>query len=128
MDISIYNVEKACSVPKRITIVNGFTGETLFDEEGKTFDIFAYGMKSSIANNILNAMQRKHGKKNNRTTEQDRREGAEFLGKLTQGYSENIEGVDGPYKSAFDMYMAEDWIAKQVLTFTNDESNYDPNA
>lgn len=128
MKIDKYNVQKACSVPKKLSLVDPFSGETLIDEDDKTLDIFVYGIKSSIARNAVKERDRKYGNIKKMTPEQQSKSGAEFLAALTQGFTENIENELGTYKSAVDMYMEQDWIAEQVQGFAMTLDNFDPNA
>ena len=134
MDISKLNVKKACGVPRRMSLVHPFSGETLIDEDGKTLDLFIYGIKSDVARNAVKDRDRKYGSVKKMTQEQQAQSGAEFLAALTQGFTENIEGESGPYKTgntyeaAVRMYLEQDWIAEQVQAFSMNIGNYDPNA
>ena len=128
MDISKLNVKKACGVPKRMSLVHPFSGETLIDEDGKTLDIFVYGIKSDVARNAVKARDRKYGSVKSMTHEQQAQSGAEFLAALTQGFTDNIESDNGLYKDAVTMYLEQDWIAEQVQAFSMNIGNYDPNA
>lgn len=127
MDISKLNVQKACDVPKRMSLYNPFTKETLLDDEGKTLDIFVYGIKSNVARNAKKERDRKYGSVKSLTKEQETQSGAEFLAALTQGYTDNIENADGPYKDALTMYLEQDWIAEEVLEYAYNIGNYNPN-
>ena len=128
MKVDKFNVQKACNVPKKLSLVDPFSGETIIDDDGKTLDIFVYGIKSSIARNAIKDRDRKYGNIKKMTPEQQSKSGAEFLAALTQGWSENIENDDGLYKSAIDMYVDQDWIAEQVQEFSMQLDNFDPNA
>ena len=128
MDISKLNVKKACGVPKRMSLVHPFSGETLIDEDGKTLDLFIYGIKSDVARNAVKDRDRKYGSVKKMTQEQQAQSGAEFLAALTQGFTDNIEGDNGQYKDAVTMYLEQDWIAEQVQEFSMNIGNYDPNA
>jgi len=128
MKIDKFNVQKACSVPKKLSLVDPFSRETLIDEEDRTLDIFVYGIKSSIARNAIKERDRKYGNIKKMTPEQQTKSGAEFLAALTQGFTENIEDDNGAYKSAVDMYIEQDWIAEQVQDFAMNLDNFDPNA
>ena len=128
MKVDKFNVQKACNIPKKLSLVDPFSGETIIDDDGKTLDIFVYGIKSSIARNAIKDRDRKYGNIKKMTPEQQSKSGAEFLAALTQGWSENIENDDGLYKSAIDMYVDQDWIAEQVQEFSMQLDNFDPNA
>ena len=128
MKVDKFNVQKACNVPKKLSLVDPFSGETIIDDEGNTLDLFIYGIKSSIARNAVKERDRKYGNIKKMTPEQQSKSGAEFLSALTQGFTENIENEDGPYKSAVDMYIEQDWIAEQVQDFAMKLDNFDPNA
>jgi hypothetical protein len=128
MKVDKFNVQKACNVPKKLSLVNPFSGETIIDDEGNTLDVFVYGIKSSIARNAVKDRDRKYGNIKKMTPEQQSKSGAEFLATLTQGWTENIENDNGAYKSAVDMYLEQDWIAEQVQDFAMKLDNFDPNA
>lgn len=128
MKVDKFNVQKACNVPKKLSLVDPFSGETIIDDDGKTLDLFVYGIKSSIARNAVKERDRKYGNIKKMTPEQQAKSGAEFLATLTQGWTENIENDDGAYKSAVDMYLEQDWIAEQVQDFAMKLDNFDPNA
>ena len=128
MKVDKFNVQKACNVPKKLSLVDPFSGETIIDDDGKTLDLFVYGIKSSIARNAVKERDRKYGNIKKMTPEQQAKSGAEFLATLTQGWTENIENDDGAYNSAVDMYLEQDWIAEQVQDFAMKLDNFDPNA
>lgn len=130
MKITKYNTRDASNVPGKLCLVDPFTDELLIDEDGKTVDIYIYGMQSDIARNARKTRDRKYGKVKNLTDDQASKSGAEFLADITQGWSGNLEDDDGPVTfnrdAAVSLYLDQDWIANQVLKFAADLSNYDP--
>ena len=76
--------------------------------------------------------EQKRKKSDEMTDEQSAKVGAEFLAKLTTGWSDNFEIGDEKLKFTFEnavkLYLAEDWIANQALNFVTNLRNYDPNA
>jgi len=124
MKISQFNTNTACNIPRVLSLRDPFTGEVLKDESGKTLDFWVYGAHSDQARNA--------SKNRDRQKDADNAEqvGAEFLASLTQGWSGNIEDDNGPiefsFKNAVNLYLNQDWIALQVLTFSQNLGNYDP--
>lgn len=130
MKITKYNTTDASNVPKKLSLRDPFTGETLVDDDGKTLDVWVYGVQSTFARNAMKERDRKYGKLDKLTDDQASQSGAEFLSAITQGWSDNIEDDSGKIafsrQAAIDLYKAQDWIARQVSTFAMDLSNYDP--
>jgi hypothetical protein len=125
MKLNEFNTTIASNVPRVLKLRDPFTNETLIDENGQTLDFYLYGMSSDIARNAMKEQSRK--KAEDREADEV---GAEFLARMTQGWSSNIEDDDGPiaysHKAAVDLYLTQDWIAKQVLGFISDLGNFDP--
>ena len=130
MKVNKFNTRKAASTPRKLSLRDPYTKETLIDEDGKTVDFFVYGMQSDKARNALKNRDRKYGKGRELSDEEAARSGAEFLAAITQGWSPNVEGEDGPipfsFEAAVDLYMEEDWIARQVQEFAMEIRNFDP--
>jgi len=157
MDITQYNTTVASDNAQTLSLKDPFTDELLIDEDGKTVDIYLYGIQSTAARNAVAERERKSNKKDltdeqskelgaeflakltvgksnkkDLTDEQSKELGAEFLAKLTVGWSENIE-VEGEklkhtYNNAVALYMEQDWIGQQVIAFVSSLENYDPKA
>jgi len=131
MDISKFNTTVASDKAQKMHLTDPFTGETLFDEEGNTLDFYLYGIQSTAARNALADRERRSNKKK-LNNEESRRLGAEFLAALTKGWSKNLESNGEPIKftteKAVDLYMDQDWIGQQVITFVNNLENYAPKA
>lgn len=128
MDIRKFNTTAACDVAQTLQLRDPFTGALLREEDGSTVDLQLYGMHSTHGRNADAARKRKT--RNNLTDEESAQVGAEFLAALTAGWSKNLE-VDGEplkysHKAAVQLYLNEDWIARQALEFVADLSNYDP--
>ena len=130
MKITKFNTTDASNVPQKMSLRDPFTGDTLVDDDGRTLDIWLYGVQSTNARNAMKARDRKFGKIDKLSEEQAAQSGAEFLAALTQGWSDNIEDDAGPLKyspaAAIELYKAQDWIARQVSAFAMELSNYDP--
>jgi len=131
MDITQYNTTVASDNAQTLSLKDPFTDELLIDEDGKTVDIYLYGIQSTAARNAVAERERKSNKKD-LTDEQSKELGAEFLAKLTVGWSDNIE-VEGEklkhtYNNAVALYMEQDWIGQQVIAFVSSLENYDPKA
>jgi hypothetical protein len=127
MKISRYNTNTACNVPRKLSLRDPFTGELLKDDDGATLDFYIYGAHSDNARNAIKDRERKNA---NLTQDEAVDIGAEFLAQITQGWSGNIEDDDGPlvysHKAAVKLYKDQDWIAQQVLNFSQNLGNYDP--
>jgi hypothetical protein len=82
-------------------------------------------MHSDMARNAINDRQRKKSEQ-----EDDAKIGAEYLAAITMGWSKNVEDDNGPIeysqKAAVALYMEQDWIARQVLGFSTDLGNFNP--
>jgi hypothetical protein len=131
MDITQYNTTVASDNAQTLSLKDPFTDELLIDEDGKTVDIYLYGIQSTAARNAVAERERKSNKKD-LTDEQSKELGAEFLAKLTVGWSDNIE-VEGEklkhtYNNAVALYLEQDWIGQQVIAFVSSLENYDPKA
>lgn len=129
MKVRHFNTIDACNVPRPLSLVDPFNGETLLDEEGNTLDIMVYGLKSDVARNAIKARDRKWGKRAELSEDEAQESGAEYLAALTHSVGANIETDRGPVKThqdKLDLYKEEDWIAQQVINFSNRLANYDP--
>ncbi len=131
MDITKYNTTVASDNAQTLNLKDPFTNEVLIDEDGNTVDIYLYGVQSTAARNAVAERERKSNKKD-LTDEQSKELGAEFLAKLTVGWSDNIE-VEGEklkhtYNNAVALYMEQDWIGQQVIAFVSSLENYAPKA
>jgi hypothetical protein len=130
MKINKYNTRDASNVPGKLSLIDPFSGEVIIDDVGKTLDFYVYGMQSDMARNAKKARDRKYGKLKSLTDEQASQSGAEFLADITQGWSGNVEDDDGPIpvnrENAIGVFLNEDWIAKQVLDFASNLTNYSP--
>jgi hypothetical protein len=128
MDLSQLNTTKASDIPRACSLVDPFTNEILVDDDGKTIDIFLYGMKSTAARTAT--ANRGRRSKANHSDEEVARMGAEFLADLTHGWSDNLhigeERLDYSRANATKLYMDHDWIAEQVLQFARELENFDP--
>lgn len=128
MDLSKLNTTAASDIPRACSLVNPFTHELLLDDEGRTADIFVYGMKSTAARNANAARSRKA--KANLSDEESAKLGAEFLADLTVRWSDNIElggeRLEFNRQNAIRMYLEQDWVAEQVLRFVVEIENFDP--
>jgi len=131
MDITKYNTTVASDNAQTLNLCDPFTNEVLVDDNGDTVDIHLYGIQSTAARNAMAERERKSNKKD-LTDEQSKELGAEFLAKLTVGWSDNIE-VEGEklkytYNNAVALYMEQDWIGQQVIAFVSSLENYAPKA
>lgn len=131
MDITKYNTTVASDNAQTLNLKDPFTNEVLIDEDGNTVDIYLYGVQSTAARNAVAERERKSNKKD-LTDEQNKELGAEFLAKLTVGWSSNIE-IEGEklkytYNNAVALYMEQDWIGQQVIAFVSNLENYAPKA
>ena len=131
MDITKYNTTVASDHAQTLNLKDPFTNQVLIDEDGNTVDIYLYGVQSTAARNAVAERERKSNKKD-LTDEQSKELGAEFLAKLTVGWSDNIE-VEGEklkhtYNNAVALYMEQDWIGQQVIAFVSSLENYAPKA
>lgn len=128
MDIRKFNTTAACDVAQTLQLRDPFTGTVLREEDGSTVDLYLYGMHSTHGRNADAARKRKS--KQGLSADEQSEIGAEFLASLTAGWSKTLE-VDGEplkysHKAAVQLYLNEDWIARQALEFVADLSNYDP--
>ena len=125
MKINQYNTTIACNIPRKVSLRNPFDNSIIKDDKGETLDFFVYGMHSDMARNAINDRQRKKSEQ-----EDEAKIGAEYLAAITMGWSHNIEDDSGPIeysqKAAVKLYMEQDWIARQVLTFSTDLGNFNP--
>ena len=131
MDITKYNTQVASDNAQTLNLRDPFTDDVLVDSDGNTVDIFLYGIQSTAARNAIAERERRSNKKE-LSDEESKELGAEFLAKLTVGWSDNIE-VDGKkltfnYKNAVRLYMDQDWIGQQVISFISKLENYAPKA
>lgn len=131
MDITKYNTQVASDNAQTLNLRDPFTDDVLVDSDGNTVDIFLYGIQSTAARNAIAERERRSNKKE-LSDEESKELGAEFLAKLTVGWSDNIE-VDGKkltfnYKNAVKLYMDQDWIGQQVISFISKLENYAPKA
>lgn len=131
MDITKYNTTVASDNAQTLNLKDPFTNQVLIDEDGNTVYIYLYGVQSTAARNAVAERERKSNKKD-LTDEQSKELGAEFLAKLTVGWSDNIE-VEGEklkhtYNNAVALYMEQDWIGQQVIAFVSSLENYAPKA
>tara|TARA_Y100001951_G_C11147571_1_gene187272 strand:+ start:127 stop:522 length:396 start_codon:yes stop_codon:yes gene_type:complete len=131
MDITKFNTVSASSKARTLKLKNPFTNETIEDEDGNNLEIMVYGVKSIAGKNAIAERDRK-GKDDKQSDDEKARIGAEFLAALTAGWSDNFELGDEQLKynneNAVKLYLSEDWIADQVLSFALNLKNYDPNA
>lgn len=129
MKISNFNTTTACNVPRKLSLRDPFTNDLLVDDEGNTLDFYVYGAHSDVSRNARRDSERRT-KSGKLSDEESAKIGAEYLAKVTQGWSANIEDDDGPIefnqKNAMKVYLSEDWIAGQVLNFSQGLGNYDP--
>lgn len=131
MDITKYNTQVASDNAQTLNLRDPFTDDVLVDSDGNTVDIFLYGIQSTAARNAIAERERRSNKKE-LSDEESKELGAEFLAKLTVGWSDNIE-VDGKkltfnFKNAVKLYMDQDWIGQQVISFISKLENYAPKA
>ena len=131
MDITKYNTQVASDNAQTLALRDPFTDDVLVDSDGNTVDIYLYGIQSTAARNAIAERERRSNKKE-LSDEESKELGAEFLAKLTVGWSDNIE-VDGKkltfnYKNAVKLYMDQDWIGQQVISFISKLENYAPKA
>ena len=131
MDITKYNTQVASDNAQTLNLRDPFTDDVLVDSDGNTVDIYLYGIQSTAARNAIAERERRSNKKE-LSDEESKELGAEFLAKLTVGWSDNIE-VDGKklafnYKNAVKLYMDQDWIGQQVISFISKLENYAPKA
>lgn len=129
MKVNQFNTADACNIPRALSLTDPFTGEVLRDDEGNTLDIHVYGVKSDAARNAVKARDRKWGKRGDLTDDEHEQAGAEYLADITHSVSSNIETDNGSVttrEDILDLYRAEDWIATQVINFSNRVANYDP--
>jgi len=131
MDITKYNTTVASDKAQTMSLKDPFTDEVLLDENGETIDIYLYGIQSTAARNAVAERERKSNKKD-LTEEETNLVGAEFLAALTVGWSDNIE-ADGKklkydHKNAINLYLEQDWIGQQVISFVSNLENYAPKA
>jgi len=131
MDITKYNTTVASDKAQTLHLRDPFTDEILVDENGDTIDLYLYGIQSTAARNAVADRERKANKKN-LTSEETNLIGAEFLAAITVGWSNNIE-IGGEklaysYKNAVDLYLEQDWIGQQVISFVSKLENYAPKA
>jgi hypothetical protein len=129
MKISKFNTTTACNVPRKLSLRDPFTGELLIDDSGNTLDFYIYGAHSDVSRNARKDSERKT--KNGKLSDDESAAiGAEYLARITQGWSGNVEDDNGlieySHKNALKIYLAEDWIAGQVLSFSQSLGNYDP--
>lgn len=129
MDVSKLNTTTASNTPHTLKLRNPYTNEVIKDGD-KFLELNLLGIKSDMAKNASAEQKRK--KSDEMTDEQSAKVGAEFLAKLTTGWSDNFEIGDEKLKFTFEnavkLYLAEDWIANQALNFVTNLRNYDPNA
>lgn len=127
MKIDSFNTTTACNIPRKLSLRDPFSGKVITDEEGKTLDIYLYGIKSDIARNATKALKRAMSIG---TEEGDADAGSDYLAAITQGWSSNIEDDDGPIEFSLEnakrIYLEQDWIADQATRFVREVSNYDP--
>jgi hypothetical protein len=129
MKISNFNTTTACNVPRKLSLRDPFTGELLVDDSGNTLDFYVYGSHSDASRNARKDSERKT-QKGKLSDDESAEIGAEYLARLTQGWSGNIEDdsglIDFNHKNAVKVYLSQDWIAGQVLSFSQSLGNYDP--
>lgn len=129
-----FNVTEACSTPRKMNLKDPFTQMVLKDPDGNTYDFYIYGAQSDIGRNALKERERRYGKNTVLGDEENAEVGAEYLAKVTQGWSNNLESlydeevteVAYTHKRAVELYKEEDWIARQVIDFSLNTANYDP--
>jgi hypothetical protein len=125
MKLNQYNTTIACNIPRKVSLRNPFDNAIIKDDKGDTLDFFVYGMHSDMARNAINDRQRKKAEQDD-----DTKIGAEYLAAITMGWSHNIEDDNGQIeysqKAAVKLYIEQDWIARQVLTFSTDLGNFNP--
>lgn len=132
MKIASLNTRDAANIPRPLTLHDAFdqTQEAL-GADGKPMVLWLYGMQSDRARNAQRERERKHGNRKNLTDEQTARIGAEFLAAITQGWSDNWVDDDGKKieyspETAIQVYLCNDGLARQVMSFTAEIENYDP--
>lgn len=132
MRITDLNTREASNVARTLSLKDPYsrTGDLLKDDDGSTVDIYVYGVGSDQARNAVKERERRYGKKEELSDDEAADIGAEFLASITAGWSENLEDDDGPipftHANAKQLYSEQDWIARQVMQFTSDLSNFDP--
>lgn len=129
MDLSKLNTKSASNTPRTLKLRNPFTKELIKDGD-KYLEINLLGIGSDAAKNA--SAEQSRAKTDDMTEDQKAKIGAEFLAKLTTGWSDNFELGDEKlkfnYENAVKLYLSEDWIGTQVLQFVTNLKNYDPNA
>lgn len=131
MKLSQFNPTKACNEAKPMRLRYPYPPfQPLEDESGEGPEILVYGGQSDIAKNAQRERDRQYGKRESLTEREERQSGAELLAALTAGWNEHVEDDSGPLEftreNAIDLYLREDWIARQVLEFSMNLRNYDP--
>ena len=130
MKITAYNTKDACNNPQKMSLKDPFSGKILKDENGKTLDIFLYGKDSDRARQVSFEIERKFGKVENRTEEEQEQATIYKLARVTENWSDNIEDDEGQIKFSFEnaqkLYSEQEWIALQAFRFVLDLSNFDP--
>lgn len=132
MKVTDLNTREASNVAQTLHLKDPYskTGKLLRDEDGRTVDIYIYGVSSDASRNAVKERERRYGKKESLSDEEASDIGAEYLASITAGWSDNLEDDDGPIKftheNAKQLYKEQDWIAIQISQFAMDLSNYDP--
>ena len=131
---SRFNTTEAGNTPRKLSLKDPFTGVTLKDDDGATIDFYIYGAQSDNARNAHKARERRYGKNTVLGDDEAAEVGADYMAAITQGWTLNLSwiydnyDVDTAYsrKRAVELYKNEDWIARQVLEFSLNNANYDP--
>lgn len=132
MRVTDLNTRDAANQARTLKLQDPYSksGELLKEEDGRTVDIYVYGAASDAGRNAIKERQRQYENREDLTDEESAEIGAEYLAAITAGWSDNMEGDDGPipfnHRNAKKLYKEQDWIATQVMKFAMDLSNYDP--
>jgi len=122
MNLSQLNPSKSLAADLQLT--NPYDGQVIVDADSNPVVITLHGMQSSIARNKFAELK----KKNKDLDEEET--GAEILAALTESWSSNLVTDLGSlpcnFKNAKALYLAEDWIAAQILAFVTEVSNFAP--
>ena len=121
-NLSALNPNK--SKPATLQLTNPYDGSAIADEKGNPVTITVHGMQSSVARNTFAELKKRGVDMTNEEA------GAELLAALTDSWSKNLVTDLGELKctpeNAKALYLAEDWIAGQVLAFASDVANFAP--
>jgi len=130
---SRFNTNEACNIPRKMSLKDPFTGALIKDDDGNTIDFYVYGGQSDIGRDAVKERERRYGKNTVLGDDEKLNVGAEYLAKITQGWTPNLAWIydgeeDATYsrKRAIELYKNEDWIGGQVIEFALTVANYNP--